>query len=400
MDMGKNRALLGEAIGHGAHDAWYGVAPILLASLSGSMRLSNQDIALMLLLYQLLSSVTQPFFGRLSERIGGRPLAVAAICWTTAMFSGTLFAESKFALGAFIFLAGLGSGAWHPQGTTNATLAGGSRWGATAASIFFVGGTAGSAFLGAALGGALLERFGRPALLVISFVTLALALTVVRRWVPRWLPMSEESSPQAQSATQGGATTFRLLLVVLLATLALRAVTQNSLNTFVPKQQADLGVSSDVYGVVVSLHLVASAAGAILGSYLADRFGLRSVLIGSMALGGLLLFGYSGGEGWISYASFVLAGFAYGPSHTLLIVAGQRRFPTRLATMTGLLLGYTFVAGAGGTWVLGVIADRVGLDVVMGYLPWALIAAALLAVIAVPRSEGRAAPSEATVKTA
>jgi len=397
MDKRKNLALLGEAIGHGAHDAWYGVAPILLASLSGTMRLSNQDIALMLLLYQLLSSLTQPFFGRLSERIGGRPLAVIAICWTTAMFMGTLFAESKFALAAFILLAGLGSGAWHPQGTTNATLAGGSRWGATAVSVFFVGGTAGSAFLGAALGGALLAHFGRQGLLVVAAITVLLALTVVRRWVPRWLPVAEGPGARA-SLGKGGAGKFRLLLIVLLATLALRAMTQNSLHTFVPKQQEDLGVASDVYGAIISLHLAASAVGAVLGSYLADRIGLRNVLFVSMAVGAALLFAYARLGGWVSYVAFVLAGFAYGPSHTLLIVAGQRRFPDRLATMTGFLLGFTFVSGAGGTLVLGVIADRLGLETVMGYLPWLLALAALLGLVAVPRPEVEGAPVAVTVE--
>lgn len=87
MDRNRNRTLIGVAVGHGAHDSWSGVAPILLASLSVSLGLANQDIALMMLLYQILSSVTQPFFGTLAERIGGRPLAVGSILFTTTMFS-------------------------------------------------------------------------------------------------------------------------------------------------------------------------------------------------------------------------------------------------------------------------------------------------------------------------
>ena len=82
MRKARERALIGVSIGHGAHDSWYGVAPTLLAALSSQMRLSNSDIGLAMLLYQGISSVTQPSFGRLSERIGGRPLAVASIVWT------------------------------------------------------------------------------------------------------------------------------------------------------------------------------------------------------------------------------------------------------------------------------------------------------------------------------
>ena len=153
MAEGQRRTLLGVAIGHAAHDTWYGVAPILLATLSGSMQLSNSEIGLVLLLYQTVSSLTQPFFGRLSETAGGRPLAVGAILWTSLSFTGAVFSGSKAILALCIGLAGLGSGAWHPQGSANATAAGGARWGATSASLFFLGGSMGSAFLGAALGG-------------------------------------------------------------------------------------------------------------------------------------------------------------------------------------------------------------------------------------------------------
>jgi len=385
MDSSRSRTLLGVALGHGAHDAWYGVAPILLASLSVTMGLSNQDIALMLLLYQLLSSVTQPFFGSLAERIGGRPLAVASILWTTAMFTGALFAESKLLLTVLIFLAGMGSGAWHPQGTANATLAGGSRWGATAASVFFLGGTIGSAFLGAALGGALLANYGRSSLVVISAVTVVLALTVVRTWVPPRLAIPRRRPERDHSPSAANDHTFWWLLGVLLMATALRSLTQHSLNTFVPKYEQDLGVSPDTYGLLLSLNLFASALGGVGGSYLADRLGVRKVLVISLALGGAALYAFVHATGLISYGAFVLAGLLYGPSHTLLLIAGQRQFKERMATMTGFFLGFTFVSGAGGTWVLGILADHYGLPLMLGFLPWALLAAAGLAYLALSR---------------
>ena len=359
MDRTRNRTLLGVAIGHGAHDAWYGVAPILLASLSAGLGLANQDIALMLLLYQSLSSITQPLFGTLAERIGGRPLAVASILWTTLMFSGTLFAESKLILGVLIFLAGLGSGAWHPQGTANATMAGGARWGATAASIFFLGGSLGSAFLGSAMGGWLLGAYGRRALLVISAITVFLALTAVRAWVPPRLEASRPKAGPRQGVASSTRRTFWVLLVLLLVATALRSFAQHAVNTFVPKFQQDLGVSPNVYGVLMSLNLFAAALGGVAGAYLADRVGLRRILVITLLLGGgcLLVFMRDSGS-LVGYAAFVLAGLFYGPSHTLLVVSGQRQFPDKMAMMGGFFLGFTFVSGAGGTWVLGLLADR------------------------------------------
>ena len=398
MDKIRSRTLLGVAIGHGAHDAWYGVAPILLASLSVSFGLANQDIALMLLLYQVLSSLTQPFFGTLAERIGGRPLAVGSILWTTAMFSGTLFAESKLVLGILIFLAGLGSGAWHPQGSANATISGGSRWAATSASVFFLGGSLGTAFLGSALGGQLLAAYDRRALLVISAITVILALTAVRMWVPQRLAIAAKGPRKPQAAESSARKAFWGLLVLLLIATALRSFSQHAVNTFVPKYQQDLGVAPDVYGLLMSLNLFAAALGGVVGSYLADRLGMRRILVVTLLLGGGFLYVFMRTSGMTSYAAFVLSGLFYGPSHTLLVVSGQRQFPDRIAMMSGLFLGFTFVSGAGGTWLLGLLADRHGLPQMLGYLPWALLLAAAFAFLALPRRAARSVQHEADLR--
>ncbi|MHB1317625.1 MAG: MFS transporter, partial [Anaerolineae bacterium] len=173
MEQTARNTLIGEALAHALHDTWYGVAPILLASVSGQLQLNNSDIGLMLLVYQAVSSVTQPGFGRLAERYGGRSFAVGSIIWTALLFTGVLFASSKLLLTILIGLAGLGSGAFHPQGTANSTLAGGSRLGATATSLFFFGGTIGTALLGAALGGFLIAEFGRQSLVAISILNIS-----------------------------------------------------------------------------------------------------------------------------------------------------------------------------------------------------------------------------------
>jgi MFS transporter, FSR family, fosmidomycin resistance protein len=389
MSQSSERTILGVSIGHGAHDTWFGVAPVLLAALSAQMRLSNAEIGLVMLLYQSLSAVMQPFFGRLSERIGGRPLAVGSILWTTLMFSGALFAESKILLAVLITLAGIGSAAYHPQGTANATLSGGERWGATAAATFFLGGTLGSALFGAALGGFLLSTFGKHSLLILSLITITLALTVVRRMVPRWMPVQPKQAQVAQIKNGSAARIFWILLAFLLGAIALRALAHFTLNNYIPKYQQDLGMSPAQYGLLMSLLLFGEAFGGVGGSYLADRVGIRRVLVGSLGLAAVFLWLFMQAQGLTIYALFALSGFFIGPSHTLMVVAGQRQFPQRMAMVSGFFLGFTFISGAGGAWVMGLIADQVGLARVLGVLPVVLVIAALCAFIGVPRTPTR-----------
>mgnify|MGYP000888017525 FL=1 len=386
MSIAKDRTLLGVSVGHAAHDVWFGVAPVLLASLSVTMGLANSEIGFILLLYQLFSSLTQPLFGRLSERWGGRLFGVGAIIWTTIMFSGVILAPSKTLLAAFVALAGLGSGAWHPQGAVNATVSGGRRWGATAAAVFFLGGTLGTTF-GSAASGVLLSTFGRTSLLAISAVTVTVALVVVRPWIPMRLATAKKGDQPAAMTNGASGGAFWVLVAFLLIATAFRSLTYHSLNSYVPKYQQDMGASPASYGVLMSLFLFATAIGGVMGSYVADRVGIRSVLASTMVVGGGLLYLFLHGEGLLSDAAFVLSGLIIGPSHTLFVVAAQRQFPQRMAMISGLILGFTFVSGGGGAWILGLAADRVGLGTALGVLPWLMLVAAACSLVAVPRTQ-------------
>lgn len=380
----RTAALVGESVAHAAHDTWFGLAPVLMASMSTDLALKNSDIGLALLLYNAVSSVTQPFFGRLAERVGGRVLAVGAICWTSLMFVGAIFAPARWVLLAMLALAGLGSGAFHPQGSANATASGGGRWGATAASVFFFGGTLGASVTGSALGGLLIDTWGRRSLVIVAFITISVALLVVRRLVPRELPDREDGpAPVEHSLPRQGAA-FYVPFGILLIGLALRALTQNTISAYVPKFEQDLGVSATTYGLVLSAYLAFTAVGGVVGAYLADRVGFRVVLVVSLVLSAVVLYGYLALPGLWGYVCLVMSGFLFGPSHTLYVVSGQRRFPGRMATVAGFMLGFTFVSGSGGAWIMGLVGDARGLATVLRALPVALLISAVCAAVSVP----------------
>ncbi|MFO7917217.1 MAG: MFS transporter [Anaerolineae bacterium] len=400
MEKARRRALLGVSIGHAAHDVWFGLTPVLLAALSDQMQLTNADIGLAVLLYEGLSSLTQPLFGRLAERVGGRVLGVGAILWTTSVFSISLFVRSKTALGLCIALGGLGSGAWHPQGMANASIAGGKRWGATSTSIFSLGGTLGSALLGAALGGYILEAYGRRALLVISAITVALALGFVRRMIPVQIEVPDEDTSRVEKENRSGNQLFWAMVGFLLMGIALRSLTQFSLNAYIPKYFQNMGRSSALYGIIAALFSAATAIGGVAGSYVGDRIGLQRVLMGSLLLGFASLLLFVRFETFWSSFFLILCGLFIGPSQTLFIVTGQRRFPTRMAMISGIFLGFTFVSGSGGSWLLGLLADRIGLASAFSILPWALLISAFFTLLSAPRFLYKVLPEREDAPTA
>ena len=109
----------------------------------------------------------------------------------------------------------------------------------------------------------------------------------------------------------------------------------------------------------------------------------------------LALRAFTQAQGVWGYVFFILTGLVLSPSHTLFMVACQRQFPHRMATMTGFFLGFAFVTGAVGAWLVGLASDKVGLLTMFGYLPWFLLLAAAMAYLGLARPKAQVEVEEA-----
>jgi len=158
-------------------DLLNGSRTVLLAYLSGPLGLTNANIALITTLYVWTASITQPFFGWLTDRFGPRWLASVGLLWMMAFYMLAMFLPGKDSL-TFLVIASLGSAALHPAGATQATLRGKTHYTGretTAASFFFMFGQVGF-FLGPIIAGPLLGAFGLYGLLIPAGLCLPIAL--------------------------------------------------------------------------------------------------------------------------------------------------------------------------------------------------------------------------------
>ncbi len=81
------------------------------------------------------------------------------------------------------------------------------------------------------------------------------------------------------------------------------------------------------------------------------------------------------------------------------LVMAQQMIPRGLGMMSGAVLGFTFLAGAVGVSVSGVLADQVGLMQVMNLNSFLPLGAATLAFF-LPDDRARIAEQEATLISA
>jgi FSR family fosmidomycin resistance protein-like MFS transporter len=374
----KDRAFRAAALAHAVVDLLNGQKSLLLAVFSVPLGLSNALIGLVSALYTFSGSLLQPVFGLLADRYGGRWVAVVGLVWMTGAF---VLAVSIPGYGALVLLvlAALGSAAFHPAGTMEATLIGRRQPIAqetTSASVFFLFGTLGFT-IGPAIGGPIIDHWGTQGLVVLLIPVVPIALNAAT-----FLPehQIQQFHEERGEKIERGPFRFRTIFIPFFGLTALRSWTQSNMLTFLPKYFSDLGFPPREFGPIMALFMGGSAVGGVAAGWLADRYGKQRVLLWSLLLAALPLAMYPlvGSSRWV-YLVSIFAGAFTGAPHSILVVLAQRMIPGRMGTVSGFVLGFTFASGAIGALISGLQADMVGFNAVFYTSALLSVIAALMA---------------------
>jgi FSR family fosmidomycin resistance protein-like MFS transporter len=286
------------AYGHFIVDALNGQRTILLTYWSQQTGMSNTTLALVTTIYIWVASLSQPVFGWLADQFGkSRLLAAGGILWLAGFYALALNLPMEWAIPCII-LASLGSAAFHPVGTMQATLRGktiliGQE--TTATSWFFFFGQFGF-FMGPIIGGPLLQQFGPVGLLVLVAPAVVIGLNAAWRLKK---PLTAPRPVLNEEMLPGTAIEFgKWFIAALVIVATLQSWTQQNISTFLPKYLSDLGQAPTIYGLMAGLFMGGSGIGNVLGGILADRYGRKQVAALALALAGipLLLSPWLGGR--------------------------------------------------------------------------------------------------------
>ena len=384
------RAMATLSAGHLFTDIAQGSIPALLPFLIARDHVSYAAASALVLAATISSSVIQPLFGHVSDRVslpwlmplgpalGGLGVALAGI----APSYGLTFAA--------IVVSGIGVAAFHPEGSRFANYVSGARR-ASGMSLFSVGGNVGFA-LGPVLVTPLMLAFGLHGTLFVLIPTWLMSLALLRE-LPRLRRFRKDVV--SGRVTRGGEHEAWRPFALLATVIALRSFVYFGLVTFLPLYFIhDLHAGKALGNAALSAMLLGGAIGTLIGGRLADRFGRTAVLTGSMVLLPPLIIGFllSGPGPAVVFAA--LAGAATIATFAVTIVMGQEYLPGRLRMAAGVTIGLSIGLGGLGAPLLGLLADAHGLRAVFEAIA-VLPLLALVVSLGLPRSvPGRPAGRE------
>ena len=380
-DLIDRRAMAALSSGHAAVDFSSGALPALLPFLVDEFDLSYTLAAVLMLASALAGSVIQPLFGLWSDRRGAVWLLPAGVAVGGIGMGLAASAPSYWLVVLFVVVAGVGTAAYHPEGSKFAAFVSGRRR-ASGMSLFSIGGNLGYG-LGALATTPLVVALGLRGglLLIVPALAVAAAILVVTPYLLSFVPDRESRIARA-GETQPRA------LVILLGVIAFRALAWFGLLTFVPLWEVSLGHSKSYGNHVLALMLLVGGLGTLAAGPLADRIGLRTVLLGSNAVSGplILVFVLVGGiSGAIALA---LVGAAVIGSFGITMVMSQEYLPGHIGMASGLSIGFSIGLGGVAAVILGAVADAIDLRTAF-YVCAAAPVAALALTLLLPRGAPR-----------
>jgi FSR family fosmidomycin resistance protein-like MFS transporter len=345
-------------LGHIWVDASQGILPVVLPKLKEALDLNYFEVGLVVTVLNLTSSVIQPVFGYISDKIRTGWFVPVGILWTACMMGLLGWAPGYRTVLLLVGFAGLGTAAFHPRAMMVVHLVSGSRKGLGTA-IFSTAGNIGFA-LGPIVGSLLILGFGLHA--TIGLVGPGVLLALIIFFCPGdFLSRQAPAKAKAQSGEAGLHSILWGSLILTCLVVTLRSWVYLSFMTYLPLFMQEQGLPLTTGGLMLTVFLAGGALAGLHGGHLSDRVGRSRVIVVSMLLYPIFMSLMILSSGPILWVLAAASGAALLASFSVTIVLAQELLPRNLGLASGLILGLGFGMGGLGAAFSGWIADMVGL---------------------------------------
>lgn len=361
-------------ISHFLNDMIQSIIPSIYPILKEKFQFSFAQIGLITLVFQMTSSILQPFTGLYADK-HPRPYALSVgMCFTLLGLLALAFANHFLLILLAVSVVGLGSSIFHPTASRATQMASGGRK-SFAQSIFQVGGNGGSA-LGPLLAALIILPFGQHAIAWFALAALLAALIMVRlgTWYKARIQyvVKHPQKPVGLNTHISRRAKYGALAILILLVFSKYFYTSCITSYFTFFLIDKFGVSVKASQLFLFVFLAAFAIGTVAGGMLGDKFGRKYVIWFSIL--GTAPFSLA-----MPYLNLPLtiictfmAGLIIASAFSSIVVYATDLMPDKIGMISGVFFGLMFGLGGLGSAFFGWLADKTSIEFIFkvsAYLP-------------------------------
>lgn len=357
---------------HLLNDMIQSVIPALYPLLKEKYSFTFAQIGIITLIFQITSSVLQPFVGRYADR-HPQPYSLAlGMGFTLVGLISLAFSSGFLSILLSVALIGCGTAVFHPEASRVAQMASGGKK-SLAQSIFQVGGNGGSA-VGPLLTALIVMPFGQHAVGWFAMAALLASLLLMR--VGSWYSflLSEVRSRHGKvTATVCNlpGKTVRMALWILVLMIFSKYFFNACMTSYFTFYLMDkFGVSMQQSQYCLFAYLAAFAIGTLLGGFMGDRYGRKYVILFSIlgAAPFTLAMPYLN-LGW-TIVMAIMSGLIIASAFAAIVVYATDLMPDRVGMIAGIFFGLMFGLGGIGSAFFGWLADVTSINYIFRVSTW------------------------------
>lgn len=361
-------------ISHFLNDMIQSIIPSIYPILKDKFDFSFAQIGIITLIFQMTSSILQPFTGLYADK-HPRPYALSVgMCFTLVGLLVLAFAENYLLILLAVSVVGLGSSVFHPTASRVAQLASGGKK-SLAQSIFQVGGNGGSA-LGPLLAASIILPFGQHSISFFALAALLAAIIMVR--LGSWYKARMAYATKHPQKTVGINTNiskrakYGALAILIMLVFSKYFYTSCITSYFTFFLIDKFGISVGASQLCLFVFLAAFAIGTVAGGLLGDKFGRKYVIwfsiLGSAPFA--LIMPYAN-FAWTIVCTF-LSGLIIASAFSSIVVYATDLMPDKVGLIAGIFFGLMFGLGGLSSAFFGWLADKTSIEFIFqvsSYLP-------------------------------
>lgn len=361
----QKRALFGLSLGHFSVDLYAALIVPLYPFITSKLGINIATISLIIAIGHLASSVIQPLFGFISDKLKHRFFMIWGLVLSSVCIPFTVISKTVMVFMILLLLGMIGNACFHPQvsalvkefNKNNPDLS--SQMG-----IFLGLGSIGYA-LGPYVSTLIVQFFGENALLLMALpgvLCCAFIYFVVPKMPPKENSQKENFFFIMKEILKNKTCMFLTLVSIIKSAVSI------SFGTYIPFLLQTRGFNLTQTGLIVTLFFISGGFGTILSSKIEKRIGANGVVVVSFLtiLPLILLFlNILDKYKYFAVILFILTGFFILLSVGIILVHAQKAMSKYTGVISGVMQGFSWGLGALFLAPMGIIGQKFGVDKIL-----------------------------------